>query len=74
MGLKCKLFKTLTFIFVLFLVLGISARVQAQQRSVRGKVTDGSNGELLPGVNITVAGTTTGTATNSSGEYTLVVP
>ena len=74
MGFKCKLLKTLTFIFVLFLVLGISAHVQAQQRLVRGKVTDASNGELLPGVNITVAGTTTGTATSSSGEYTLMVP
>lgn len=44
----------------------------AQQ--VSGVVTDNSNNETLPGVNILVKGTSIGTATNSLGEYSLNVP
>ena len=41
-----------------------------QQKSVSGKVTDGK-GELLPGVTVLIKGTTNGTVTNVSGEYSL---
>ncbi|HEX8530262.1 MAG TPA: TonB-dependent receptor plug domain-containing protein, partial [Cytophagales bacterium] len=41
--------------------------------TVRGRVT-GDNGEGLPGVNVLVKGTTTGTTTDAGGNYTLNVP
>jgi TonB-linked SusC/RagA family outer membrane protein len=45
----------------------------AQQRTVTGKVTDGSDGSALPGVSVLIKGTTTGTATDSDGNYTIEV-
>src|SRR5699024_5336709 len=41
---------------------------------VSGTVTDGQNGETLPGVNIMVKGTTIGTSTDQNGNYELDVP
>jgi TonB-linked SusC/RagA family outer membrane protein len=38
---------------------------------VTGKVTDEQTGEVLPGVNVLVKGTTTGTATDKNGEYSI---
>jgi hypothetical protein len=34
----------------------------------------GENGEGLPGVNVLMKGTTTGTTTNSDGDYSLSIP
>ena len=44
-----------------------------QQQAVSGRITD-ENGVGLPGVNILVKGTTTGTVTDVEGNYRLVVP
>ncbi len=44
------------------------------QTIIRGTVTDGESGGELPGVNVVVKGTTTGTVTNIEGEYSLNVP
>ena len=46
----------------------------AQDRAVSGKVTSADDGEALPGVSVTVKGSTTGTATSSNGTYQLNVP
>ncbi|WP_285544387.1 SusC/RagA family TonB-linked outer membrane protein [Dyadobacter frigoris] len=43
------------------------------EKSVSGQVV-AENGEKLPGVNITIKGTTTGTTTDANGKYSLVVP
>lgn len=43
-------------------------------RTVKGKVTDKEKGEGLPGVNVVVKGTSTGTTTDGTGSYTLSVP
>ena len=43
------------------------------QRTVKGKVTDGSNGQPLPSVTIVVPGTTAGTSTGIDGTYSLDV-
>ncbi|MCE7067496.1 TonB-dependent receptor [Dyadobacter sp. CY326] len=43
-------------------------------KTLKGKVTDKDNGEGLPGVNVVVKGTSTGTTTDGSGNYSLVVP
>ncbi len=57
------------------LVLMISLLSQiawAQSRTVSGKVSSGT-GEALPGVNVLVEGTTTGTVTNIEGNYRINV-
>jgi TonB-linked SusC/RagA family outer membrane protein len=43
------------------------------QETITGTVTDGESGETLPGVNILVKGTSTGTSTNANGDYELTV-
>ncbi|SHK91477.1 SusC/RagA family TonB-linked outer membrane protein [Rhodothermus profundi] len=45
-----------------------------QPRTVTGTVTDASTGEPLPGVNIVVLGTMTGTTTDVEGRYQIEVP
>ena len=44
------------------------------QQKVVGKITDVSTGEPLPGVNIIIRGTTTGTVTDMNGSYSLEIP
>ena len=44
------------------------------QDTVRGTVVDAQTGEALPGVNILIEGTATGTTTNINGEFELNVP
>ena len=39
-----------------------------------GTVTDGNSGETLPGVNVTLQGTQTGTVTDAQGQYEIGVP
>lgn len=46
----------------------------AQERSVSGKVTSIEDGSPLPGVNVVLKGTTTGTVTDIDGNYKLSVP
>ena len=41
--------------------------------TVTGTVTDGQSGETLPGVNILVKGTSTGTSTDADGNFELTV-
>ncbi len=57
------------FIFLLT-ALFVSLQMSAQEQNISGKVT-GEDGISIPGVNITVKGTTTGVVTNSNGEYTI---
>lgn len=51
-----------------------STEEQKVQEQIQGTVTDASTGEPLPGVNIAVKGTTTGTSTDQDGAYELNVP
>ena len=44
------------------------------QQQITGRVTDAQTQEPIPGVNVVVPNTTTGTATNPDGEYSLEVP
>lgn len=67
-----SMFRKCTFLVMLF--FSITSLSLAQQRTVTGTVTDASNGETLPGVNIRVAGTSQGTTTNNNGEYSLELP
>lgn len=45
-----------------------------QTLKITGKVTSSLNGFGLPGVSVVIKGTQTGTATSSSGDYTIDVP
>lgn len=56
-----------------FLLLIVTA-ANAQPVTVRGKVTETGSGEPVPGVNVVVKGTTTGTITDFDGNYSLTVP
>jgi TonB-dependent starch-binding outer membrane protein SusC len=60
----------LNFLF-LFALLG---QVTAQSRTVTGKVTGAGDNAPLPGVSVVVKGTTTGTATNADGSFSVNVP
>jgi outer membrane receptor protein involved in Fe transport len=53
------------------LSLTFSSFVSAQQGTLTGKVSDASTGEPLIGTNIQIAGTLTGTITDSDGNFTL---
>jgi len=53
-------------------ITAISFSVMAQ-KTVSGKVTDEASGEALPGVNVLIKGTTTGTQTDLDGNYRLSV-
>ena len=61
------------FLFVgIFLISQLN--IMAQQIPVRGTVTDSKTGGMLPGVNVTIQGTTIGTITDANGSFTLNVP
>jgi TonB-linked SusC/RagA family outer membrane protein len=50
------------------------AETEIYQETVTGTVVDSQTGEALPGVNIVIQGTSSGTATNIDGEFELSVP
>lgn len=60
-------------LIVLLMTLFCVGIMQAQTISLSGKVTDGANGEALPGVSVAVVGTTNGTITDIDGIYKLNV-
>jgi TonB-dependent SusC/RagA subfamily outer membrane receptor len=51
----------------------ITAIIKAD-KSLKGKVTDKATGDGLPGVNVVVKGTSSGTTTDGEGNYSLTVP
>ncbi|WP_137092371.1 SusC/RagA family TonB-linked outer membrane protein [Mangrovivirga cuniculi] len=61
-------------IYVLLIVLLAFLPGYAQERVVTGKVIDDDTGEAIPGVNIVIKGTGTGTTTDLDGQYSLSVP
>jgi TonB-dependent starch-binding outer membrane protein SusC len=63
----------LGFAFHVFLVALFTLGVYAQERQVKGTVTDENNAST-PGVNILIQGTTSGTVTDADGDYTINVP
>ncbi len=58
---------------VCLLMMCITGTAYGQSATVSGTVTDQVSGEVLPGVNIAVRGTTAGTSTDASGFYELTV-
>ena len=66
--------KKTRIILLLCLWMIMSMQAIAQSVQVKGKVTDASTNEALPGVNILVKGTTIGTISGVDGGYSLTVP
>ncbi|HEY9007902.1 SusC/RagA family TonB-linked outer membrane protein [Ohtaekwangia sp.] len=56
-------------VFIFCFCFAYAAR--SQSATVNGTVTSKSDGAPLPGVNVTVKGTTIGTSTDSDGKYTI---
>ena len=59
---------------LLMVMLCLTQMAWAQDQMVTGRVTSGLNNAPLPGVNISVQGTTRSTTTNAEGMYQLAVP
>lgn len=64
------LLKTLWFFIT---ILATANFVHAQSRTVSGKVTSSEDGSAIPGVNILVKNTTTGSVTDVDGNYSISV-
>ena len=62
------------FTISLLLVMLGAITLLAQTRTITGKVTSADDGSALPGVNVVLKGTTTGTVTNSQGAYSITIP
>jgi TonB-dependent SusC/RagA subfamily outer membrane receptor len=58
-------------IVLLFFLLAIAAHLWAQERTITGKVTSSEDGSTLPGVNVLLKGTSNGTITDASGNFSL---
>lgn len=58
------------FLIILFLMLGSSLGF-SQTKTIKGQVTAADDGFSLPGVAVTIEGTTVGVATDFDGNYTL---
>ncbi len=60
---------------LLFLIFAVCfVQTYAQERTITGTVTDAIEGATLPGVNIVIQGTVTGTVSDIDGFYTIKVP
>lgn len=66
--------KNLLKVIFAFLIAGVSSMAWAQEKTISGKVTASDDGSGLPGVNVVLKGTTTGTVTDTDGRYSLNVP
>ena len=66
--------KSIKNIIPLLLALFIATAAWGQRGTVTGVVSDLETGETLPGANVVIQGTTTGTVTDFDGNYTLNVP
>ena len=65
------------FSIVSLVLLGMAlcvGTVHAQEQQISGTVTSADDQAPLPGANVSVPGTTIGTATNAQGQYSLRVP
>jgi hypothetical protein len=59
---------------ILAFLLAVTVAAVAQNRVITGKVTSADDGSNVPGVNVILKGTTTGTITDANGDYSLTVP
>ena len=73
--LKCKVKKCIrSLLYGTLVSLLFTGGLFAQGITVTGTVTSGEDGSPIPGVNVIIKGTTSGTATDIDGKYTITVP
>lgn len=60
-------------LLIIIFSLGIFS-VFAQTKLISGKVTSSEDESTIPGVSVSIKGSTTGTVTDSEGRFTLEVP
>ena len=65
--------KKIAFFLSMLLFMG-NLVVNAQTKTVSGAVTSSEDGTPIPGVSVSVKGTTLGTVTDTEGEFSLEVP
>jgi len=65
--------KKIAFFLSIMFFMG-SVLVHAQTKSITGTVTSNDDNQPIPGVSVSVKGTTLGTITNLNGEFELTVP
>ena len=64
--------QTFTFLWLLAaLIIAIPLQVSAQNRVISGTVSSMLDGTTLPGVNVLIKGTTSGTVTDINGDYSI---
>lgn len=68
------IFSFTRWLLVLGILLATGDVLTAQTLTVTGRVTSGDDGQALPGVNVSIDGTTTGTTTGADGTYRLSLP
>ena len=64
--------RKLTFLLACLFLIGIGL-VNAQSRTVSGKVLSAEDGEPIIGATVLVKGTTTGTITGVNGDFSIAV-
>jgi TonB-linked SusC/RagA family outer membrane protein len=72
-GKRRTAFSRHVFLFV-FLQLVFVTGIFSQNITITGTVTEAETGDVLPGVNVVVSGTTQGSITSVDGEYRISVP
>ncbi len=65
--------KKVVVLFLCFFLMGIFV-VEAQMRTITGKVVSSEDNSPIPGASVAVKGTTIGTVTDLNGNYSLQVP
>jgi Ca-activated chloride channel homolog len=70
---KINFMKTLLTLLIA-LALMASGKITSEERTVSGTVTSADDGSPIPGVNVVLKGTLTGTVTDAQGFYSLNVP
>ncbi len=65
--------KKIAFFLSILLFMG-TVFVHAQTRSISGTVTSAEDNQPVPGVSVSVKGTTLGTITNADGSFELTIP
>ncbi len=63
--------ETYSLTFLSTLILFVAVVLTGSAQTLRGKVTDSKTNDPLPGVSVTVEGTTQGVSTDSQGNYSL---
>ncbi|MBL7861948.1 MAG: TonB-dependent receptor [Cyclobacteriaceae bacterium] len=66
--------KKILLVKIFSVLMLISNLAWAQERTVTGRVTSSEDGSGLPGVNVVLKGTTTGSITDIDGNYRISVP